>query len=193
MDTKVIIGIAIAVLTVTAVILSVLRQKKTQSQAMEQPPNGFSPWMPEPTAVENVPSGQPQPVQSGMGTVPLMPENPQQFSPSPRQSPAGYTLTAISGALKGQSFPLGNGEILLGRGTDCRIRFPADTAGVSGRHCALSIAPGGTVTLTDVGSTYGTYLSNGQRLIPNCPQPIHPGDTFLLAGLDGPAFLLEAR
>ena len=44
--------------------------------------------------------------------------------------------------------------------------------------------------ITDLNSTYGTYLGNGTRLTPNREYPLQAGDTFLLANGD-PAFLLE--
>ncbi len=34
--------------------------------------------------------------------------------------------------------------------------------------------------MTDLSSTYGTYLQNGQKLMPNTPYHIHSGDQFYL-------------
>lgn len=194
MDTQVITFLAAAV--VGTVIGLLLRKKKTPRDVPMPPMNSDMSYAPEPTAVENIPSYQPQP-DYGMGTVPLIPDDRGQaeplFAPSSQWDIRNYTLTAISGSLKGRSYSLRDCDCLIGRSPACQIRFSPDTAGVSGKHCLVAVDAGGSVTVTDVGSTYGTYLSNGQRLVPNCPQPLRPGDTILLAGLDGPAFLLEQQ
>jgi len=204
MDTSLIAGLAAAV--VVGTIIGLLRQrgsKKNQDPGQMPPVNGFVPYTPESTAVENAPAYRPQPLypesrpEYGMGTVPLIPNDRGEaeplFAPSSQWDIRNFSLTAISGSLKGSSYSLRDRDCLIGRGSACQIRFPAETAGVSGRHCLVAVDAGGIVTVTDVGSTYGTFLSSGQRLVPNCPHTLSPGDTILLAGLDGPAFLLEQQ
>lgn len=53
---------------------------------------------------------------------------------------------------------------------------------VSGRHGEIGTAPDGW-TITDVGSTNGTYL-NGQRIDPMRPYPLKKGDRVRIATLD---------
>lgn len=193
MDANMIAGLAVAVVVGTIIGLLRQRSKKNQQSGQMPPMNGFAPYTPETPAENNFPY-QPE---YGMGTVPLISREQGQaeplFAPSSQWGIRNFKLTAISGSLKGSSFPLHYQDCLIGRSPSCQICFPTDTAGVSGRHCLVAVDAGGEVTVTDVGSTYGTYLSNGQRLVPNCPQPLLPGDAILLAGLDGPAFLLEQQ
>lgn len=73
------------------------------------------------------------------------------------------------------------GRILIGRASECKIRFADDTAGVSSRHCALEYDRRRKLfILTDLKSTYGTYLSNGQRLTPGVEYQLQSGDGFYL-------------
>ena len=53
--------------------------------------------------------------------------------------------------------------LTFGRDPTCNVVFPPDTSGVSGRHCKLSWN-GGTLCLTDLGSSFGTLLEDGRRL-----------------------------
>ena len=131
------------------------------------------------------------------GTVPLEPRKTPPARP-PRYSP--YRLRALSGEHRGKTFPLYEmEEFTIGRNPQCVIRFRPDTQGVSGLHCKVEMecySGIGTsqieVRLTDLNSTYGTYLGNGTRLTPNREYQLRAGDAFLLAK-GGPAFLLEAN
>lgn len=201
MDTQAITFLAAAVV---GTVIGFLLRKKKKSQGVPMPPaNDYMPYAPEPTAVENTPPYQPQPMypepqpEYGKGTVPLIPNAEGQaeplFAPSSQWDIRNYTLTAISGSLKGRSYSLRDCDCLIGRDPACQIRFSPDTAGVSGKHCLVCINAAGSVALGDVGSTYGTFLSTGRRLVPHEYVRLLPGDTFLLAGLDGPAFLLEQQ
>lgn len=73
-----------------------------------------------------------------------------------------------------------DGQILLGRSGACNLRFPASTAGVSANHCSVRF-DGSTndFILMDMGSSFGTFF-NGQKLAPNVPVRIRPGDRFTL-------------
>ena len=71
--------------------------------------------------------------------------------------------------------------MLLGRGPDCAVIYQNGTPGVSSRHCSLSYdEQNGCFLLTDLQSTYGTYLQNGQRLAPNVAYRLQPGDRCYL-------------
>ncbi len=76
-------------------------------------------------------------------------------------------------ALQGQ-------PILIGRSRmDCSIVFTENTPGVSSRHCSLGW-DGHNFVLTDLHSSYGTFLQNGQKLAPDTPCRISSGTTFWL-------------
>ncbi|MEW5989346.1 MAG: FHA domain-containing protein, partial [Chloroflexota bacterium] len=68
---------------------------------------------------------------------------------------------------------LSEGQYHLGRAADNEITIPDKS--LSRRHLRLEVTAGG-VTLTDLGSTNGTYL-DGRRLPPHQPTPWPPGET----------------
>jgi pSer/pThr/pTyr-binding forkhead associated (FHA) protein len=85
----------------------------------------------------------------------------------PRGNPT--TLKIVDGPNMGQSVPLGDGPILLGRGTDAAIRLDDDY--VSTRHARFA-TNGEQWFVEDLGSTNGTYLGS-QRI--TTPIPIGLG------------------
>lgn len=129
------------------------------------------------------------------GTIPLEHQRDSAVKP---QRYSSHQLRALSGEHKGKTFPLYEmQEFTIGRNPQCQIHFRPDTPGVSGLHCKIEVIDHsgiGTsfseVKLTDLNSSYGTYLGNGTRLTPNREYELQAGDTFLLAN-GGPAFLLE--
>lgn len=72
--------------------------------------------------------------------------------------------------------------VMIGRDpANCKIVFKEGTEGVSGRHCSVSFDAGtNEFILTDLRSTYGTFLTNGQKLTPNVPYKLKAGDSFYL-------------
>lgn len=80
----------------------------------------------------------------------------------------------------GMSYPVGTMPILIGRdASHCTITYREGTPGVSGRHCSVSWNPGTEEFLiTDLRSTYGTFLANGQKLEPNVPYHCRSGESF---------------
>ncbi|MBC7632946.1 FHA domain-containing protein [Aeromicrobium sp.] len=88
-----------------------------------------------------------------------------------RRAPRGVAtkLQVVSGPNAGQSVPLGDKPILLGRGTDAAIRLDDDY--VSTRHARFA-TNGEQWFVEDLGSTNGTYLGS-QRI--TSPVPIGLG------------------
>jgi pSer/pThr/pTyr-binding forkhead associated (FHA) protein len=88
-----------------------------------------------------------------------------------RKPPRGKPtkLQVVSGPNNGQSVPLGDTPILLGRGTDAAIRLDDDY--VSTRHARFA-TNGEQWFVEDLGSTNGTYLGS-QRI--TAPVPIGLG------------------
>lgn len=91
-------------------------------------------------------------------------------------------LRGVTGKYAGQSFDLVGGKVVIGRDPAiCNIVFEKNTPGVSGRHCQVVYDPNQECFLiTDLGSSYGTYLGNGKKLTANVTEKIFPGDTFYL-------------
>lgn len=80
----------------------------------------------------------------------------------------------------GMTLVVGGDPILVGRdAANCKLVYAEGTVGVSGRHCSIAYdAQTGEFILTDLRSTYGTFLMNGQRLNANVPYRMKPGDSF---------------
>ena len=90
-------------------------------------------------------------------------------------------LKCTGGVFRDAVFPADEREIVIGRGTEgCNIRYPADTPGVSRRHCSLRIDEDGYVMIRDLGSSQGTYFGDGARLNPNVDYRIRRGESFYL-------------
>lgn len=71
-------------------------------------------------------------------------------------------------------------EIIIGRNADaCQLAYPATARGISRIHCKIQNAENG-VFLTDLGSTNGTFLADGTRLLPDKPQMLPDGQGFYL-------------
>ena len=111
-------------------------------------------------------------------TVPVAP--PRSEGPYKGRQVTGFGSTNV---LNGKSFPI-RGKIVIGRDpAKCQAIYPAKTPGISGAHCAVQeIAEGAVVT--DLGSSYGTYLENGTKMEPNKPYTIPTGEAFYLASKD---------
>ena len=88
-------------------------------------------------------------------------------------------LVGVNGHFAGRRFAL-TGTLRLGRLPDKNdLVFPADTTGVSGVHCVVRLTSSGA-TLTDLGSSFGTFLNGQNKLPPQQPTALKPVDTFAL-------------
>lgn len=99
--------------------------------------------------------------------------------PQPQKAPMLRSLAAQHGGAVMQV----NGQgVLIGRDvSSCQVTFAEGTPGISARHCSVAWdASTGEFILTDMKSTYGTFLSSGQRLTPGVACRLQPGSTFYL-------------
>src|SRR5262249_17744942 len=105
-------------------------------------------------------------------------------SPPSRRSFVMAPRLIEPGASPGQTREvlIGKEEFLIGRGADCDLRLRA--AAVSRHHCLIRVR-GNEVTLTDLGSSNGTYL-NGTRV--RSQAPLKEGDELRLGDF---RFLVE--
>lgn len=94
-------------------------------------------------------------------------------------APIEFRLVGTEGCFAGKRIALDH-ELKLGRNPNSDLDFPTDTPGISSTHCLLTPRED-CVLLTDMGSTYGTYLANGTRLNPHESVPLRSGDRFYLA------------
>lgn len=95
----------------------------------------------------------------------------------PRRSPVIYSISPQHGGMKVQ---VEGKQIQIGRDpSTCQIAFREGTPGVSKHHCQVSWdASRGEFVLMDMKSSYGTFLSNGQKINPGAAYYIRPGDSF---------------
>jgi uncharacterized protein involved in exopolysaccharide biosynthesis len=88
-------------------------------------------------------------------------------------------IAVVGGKDSGAVYPLMRRETVIGRGREVEIRF--DQGSISTRH-AVIVANGDRHSLTDLGSTNGTYL-NGRRLEAEQPTPLTFGDSIQVADI----------
>ena len=89
-------------------------------------------------------------------------------------------IRSLSSQHNGRAFPVSGTPVTIGRdAAGCGIVYANGTPGVSGIHCQVSYDPEtGIFTLTDLGSTYGTFLINGTKLGVKVPARLKSGDSF---------------
>ncbi len=95
-------------------------------------------------------------------------------------------LVGRKGQFAGREFSLAYGKIILGRNPEiCKVLFDGKTPGVSGKHCEVLYRPAkGSFLVTDLGSTYGTFIRGGEKLIPDQPAELRSGEEFFLGTAD---------
>lgn len=119
---------------------------------------------------------------SKKGTAQPLPAAPvgAEGAAPPVIQPKTAVVCSLSTQHNGMSYPIGATPILIGRdASNCTIAYREGTPGVSGRHCSVSWNPGTEEFLvTDLRSSYGTFLANGQKLEPNVPYRCRSGESF---------------
>jgi len=85
----------------------------------------------------------------------------------------------MNGPLQGHVYAITADGLILGRDQCCNLRLPGTASGVSRRHARIRLLSGRPV-LEDLQSSYGTFLSTGQRLVPNTPVTLTNGSRFYL-------------
>lgn len=96
----------------------------------------------------------------------------------PMPKPVIYSVSPQHGGMRVQ---VEGRQVQIGRSSSCQIVFQGDIPGVSRHHCQVSWDTSRKeFVLMDMKSSYGTFLSNGQKLNPGIPYYIKPGDSFYL-------------
>ena len=157
----IIAGACALILIVVLVIVLVSKGKKNQN-----PKGGVR--MQQRPPMQGAPNMQGQP--GGM---------PQGQRPPMQNAQGNLLIRGVSGTFTGRSFVI-NGAIRFGRAQNSQVAFPDNTKGVSGTHCEVRLE-NGRIALYDLKSSYGTFLSNGERIDPNRPAYLNVGDEFYLA------------
>ncbi len=137
-------------------------------------PNRFGP---DPKASEGFYAAQPKqvPANNYHNSPQRVRQQYEPHHPEQNSSPASFYLEGATGYYRGKRIPL-RGTIVAGRNPGCAISFPADTHGVSHRHCQFRVN-GSSVIVTDLGSSCGTFINGRNKLKPNASVAISPGDS----------------
>ena len=94
-------------------------------------------------------------------------------------------MRGVSGQYAGAAVGLDVSPSTLGRDPQAaNLVFAAESGSVSKRHCTVrwDVARG-VFVLQDHGSTNGTFLASGERLAPNQPRDLRPGERFYIGDL----------
>jgi two-component system, cell cycle response regulator len=89
--------------------------------------------------------------------------------PRSGDEPACLVLIYPSGPMMGRRYTLDGDALIIGRGSDCDIVVDLDS--VSRRHATIE-RKGGSILISDLGSTNGTYVN--EQLVEE--QPLRDGD-----------------
>jgi len=94
-------------------------------------------------------------------------------------------LRGVAGQYAGSAVGLESNPSTLGRDPhSANLVFGPEAASVSKRHCTVRWEPHrGVFVLEDHGSTNGTFLASGERLAPNQPRDLRPGERFYIGDL----------
>lgn len=159
-----------------------------QREIHETAPPGSEP----PPYVPPPPSGSFQrPVSVTSLGIPPVEISPTPVMPLPAEQAANSglahaTLVIERGDIPGTEFRLVNDESTIGRWDADNGIFPDvdldahdSDAKVSRRHARI-IRRGGSYFIEDLGSTNGTYVNRGRRLLPGNPQALNDGDEVIV-------------
>lgn len=91
-----------------------------------------------------------------------------------------YGLYCMSGMYKGMFVPLTR-DVVMGRAFNCNLVFKEDTPRISRSHCIVTCnEKDGIVMVTDLNSSYGTYLDKDVRIPAGKPVVLKVGEEFLI-------------
>ena len=94
------------------------------------------------------------------------------------------SIQGVTGEFQNKAFSINaNGKLVIGRELSCDIKFNSTTPNVSRKHCTVSY-DGNTVWLTDNSSSFGTFLDNGTKLVPEQRVALSKGNGFYLGNRD---------
>ena len=124
-------------------------------------------------------------------------------SPAPQANPAPEAqekkekakgtplLRSMAPQHGGMAVQLHHQPVQIGRDpATCRLVYQDGTPGVSAKHCQVYFDEQEQMfVVTDLNSTYGTFLVNGQRIAPNTPVKLPPHSSIYLGEADNTIYL----
>jgi hypothetical protein len=158
-----VIGVAAGVVVIIIIIILAVAMGSKKKETPQQP------------VAEPLSQPTPEPLQQSAPVTPVTPVAPETPVPEKRGM-----IRSLAAQHNGATFAVDRNGILIGRDpVNCKIVYSGDTAGVSSRHCTISFdEASGEFLLTDLRSTYGTFLMNGQKLEANVPYHLRAGESF---------------
>ena len=101
--------------------------------------------------------------------------------PIPQPKKSNAVIRSLAAQHMGKTVPVGSTPIVIGRDNSCQLIYMPETRGVSRRHCTVQFVESTKeFIVTDLNSSYGTYLVSGFRLPANVPYRLKAGDSFYL-------------
>ena len=114
-----------------------------------------------------------------------------QKAPEPSKAAGTPVIRSMSVQHGGMVVQLHHQPVQVGRDSaTCRLVFRDNTPGVSSRHCQIFFdEQAQAFVVTDLGSTYGTFLAGGQRIAPESPVKLPPKSSIYLGEPDNTLYL----
>ena len=105
--------------------------------------------------------------------------------------PSTPVLRSMASQHGGMAVPLHHQPVQVGRDSaTCRLVYRDDTPGVSSHHCQVYFDEREQVfVVTDLHSSYGTFLAGGQRLAPDTPVKLPPKSSIYLGEVENTVYL----
>lgn len=112
----------------------------------------------------------------------------KQEVPSASKTPVMRSMAPQHGGMVVQ---LHHQPVQIGRDpATCRLVYQDGTPGVSSKHCQVYFDEQEQMFIvTDLNSTYGTFLASGQRIAPNTPVKLPPHSSIYLGEADNTVYL----
>ena len=112
----------------------------------------------------------------------------KQEAPSVSKTPVMRSMAPQHGGMVVQ---LHHQPVQIGRDpATCRLVYQDGTPGVSSKHCQVYFDEQEQMFIvTDLNSTYGTFLASGQRIAPNTPVKLPPHSSIYLGEADNTVYL----
>ena len=118
-------------------------------------------------------------------------EQERRAQQSQQAKPAAPVLRSLAAQHGGMAVPLHHQPVQVGRDSaTCRLVYRDDTPGVSSHHCQVFFDEREQVfVVTDLHSSYCTFLAGGQRLAPDVPTKLPPKSSIYLGEVENTIYL----